>query len=321
MLNLTPALPTFVITLREGVEAGLVVGIVLAYLNKAGKTNLNPWVYGGVGSGLVASGLVGVLFGWLIQVFGSANQPDAPVIKPLLEGVFGVAAIVMLSWMLLWMTRQARLLKTQIEGAVSQTLNDSTQDSTAAGWGIFGLIFFTVLREGFETVLFIASQLEQGGIAVAGAIAGVLAAIGITVLLFKWEVKINLRQFFQVMGVFLLLIVSGLVISALGHIDLAFHRLAQMDVEYEKLCVLHDRFAQYPSCFLGSMVWDTSKVLPKREFPGIVFRLLFGYEDRPYLVQLVAYAGFWLTIGVTYLRSLSGLAPSVSQPSPVRSQE
>ena len=313
MLNLTPAIPTFVITLREGVEAGLVVGIVLAYLNKAGKVNLNPWVYGGVGSGLVASGLVGVLFGWLIQVLGSANQTYAPVIKPLLEGLFGVAAIAMLSWMLLWMTQQARGLKTQIEGAVSQTLNDST----AAGWGIFGLIFFTVLREGFETVLFITAQLQQGWIPVAGAIAGVVAAVGITVLLFKWGVKINLRQFFQVMGVFLLLIVAGLVISALGHIDLAANRLAQMDVQYGKLCVFHDRFAQYPSCFLGPMVWDTSKVLPKREFPGIIFRLLLGYEDRPYLLQLVAYVGFWLTIGGTYLRSLSGMGSAPIKPAPV----
>ena len=311
MIDFTPAIPTFVITLREGVEAGLVVGIVLAYLSKAEKTDLNAWVYGGVGSGLVASGLVGVLFGWLIQVLGSANQTYAPVVKPLLEGVFGVAAIGMLSWMLIWMTRQARLLKTQIEGAVSQTLSGST----GAGWGIFGLIFFTVLREGFETVLFIAAQLQQGWIPVAGAIVGILAAVGITVLLFKWGVKINLRQFFQVMGVFLLLIVAGLVISALGHIDLAFHRLAQMNPQSENLCVFHDRLDSNSSCFLGPLLWDTSKVLPKREFPGIIFRLLLGYEDRPYLLQAVAYIGFWLTIGLTYLRSLSGIG-TAAKPSP-----
>ena len=317
MLDLTPAIPTFVITLREGVEAGLVVGIVLAYLNKAEKTNLNSWVYGGVGSGLVASGLVGVLFGWLIQVLGSANQTYAPVIKPLLEGLFGVAAIGMLSWMLIWMTRQARLLKTQIEGAVSQTLTSST----GAGWGIFGLIFFTVLREGFETVLFIAAQLQQGWVPVAGAIAGILAAVGITVLLFKWGVRINLRQFFQVMGVFLLVIVAGLVISALGHIDLAFNRLAQMDDRYANVCFFHERFAANPSCFLGGLLWDTSKILPKRQFPGIVFRLLLGYEDRPYLLQAVAYIGFWLTIGATYLRSLSGLGTAAPKPAPAATQE
>jgi high-affinity iron transporter len=309
MLDLTPAIPTFVITLREGVEAGLVVGIVLAYLHKATKTDLNPWVYGGVGSGLVSSSLVGVLFGWLIQALGSANQTYAPVVKPLLEGVFGVAAIGMLSWMLIWMTRQARLLKTQIEGAVSQTLSGST----GAGWGIFGLIFFTVLREGFETVLFIAAQLQQGWVPVAGAIAGILAAVGITVLLFKWGVKINLRQFFQGMGVLLLLIVAGLVISALGHIDLAFHRLAQMNPQYENLCIFHDRLATNPSCFLGPLLWDTSKILPKRQFPGIIFRLLLGYEDRPYLLQGLAYLGFWLTIGLTYLRSLSGIG-TTTQP-------
>ena len=121
-MDFSSALPTYIITLREGVEAALVVGIVLAYLKKAKQSHLNTWVYGGVAGGLVVSAIVGILFGWVLQTLGSSNQKYAPVFEPLLEGVFSVAAIVMLSWMLVWMTQQARLLKGQVEGAIGATL-------------------------------------------------------------------------------------------------------------------------------------------------------------------------------------------------------
>lgn len=301
-MNLSSAIPTFVITLREGVEAALVVGIVLAYLRKAKQTHLNSWVYGGIGGGLAVSALVGVLFGWLIQALGTSNQKYAPVIEPLLEGVFSLAAIVMLSWMLIWMTQQARLLKSQVEGAVGASLSGTN----TAGWGIFGLIFFAVLREGFETVLFITAKFQQGWIPALGALAGILAAVAIGVLLFHWGVKINIRLFFQIMGIFLLLIVAGLVISALRHFDGAVNALAQMDRKSESLCFFYERFTKNPSCILGPLVWNTSKVLPAREFPGIILHTLFGYEDKLYLVQAVSYGVFLLTIGGVYLKSITG---------------
>lgn len=301
MLDLTPALPTFVITLREGVEAALVIGIVLAYLNKAEQTQLNPWVYSGIGGGLLASIGVGSLFAWLFQLLGSTNQVYAPVFKPLLQVGFSLAAIAMLSWMLIWMTQQAKLLKSEVEGSISHALLSSDR----AGWGIFGLIFIAVLREGFETVLFLAAKFQQGWMPLFGAVAGLIGAVSIGVLLFRLGVKINLRQFFQVMGIFLLLIVAGLVVSALGHLDLALDRLAMINPA-ANFCVYSDRIAKPPSCILGSLLWDTSRFLPERQFPGIVFHTLFGYEDHLFLIQAVGYSLFLGTIGVMYLRSLAG---------------
>lgn len=298
MIDLTPALPTFVITLREGVEAALVVGIVLAYLAKAGQTRLNAWVYGGVGVGLLASVAVGLLFTWGLNASGSANQTYAPVFKPLLEGVFSVVAIAMLSWMLIWMTQQSRLLKKQIEGTVSLALADST-----AGWGVFWLIFFAVLREGFETVLFIAAKFQQGAIPIAGAIAGIIVAVGIGVLLFQFGVKINLRLFFQAMGIFLLFIVAGLVLSALAHIDTALMRLAEIQPS-ASLCLNFS--APQSSCILGPLLWDTSRWLPEQQFPGILLHTLFGYEDQIYLVQAIAYGLFLTSVGGVYLQSIAG---------------
>lgn len=299
-MDFSAAIPTFVITLREGVEAALVVGIVLACLKKAKQSQLNPWVYAGIAVGIAVSALVGLLFNWLIQALGAANPKYTPVVEPLLEGVFSVVAIAMLSWMLIWMTRQARFLKAEVEGSITATL----QKNSSAAWGVFSLIFIAVLREGFETVLFIAANFQQGFIPAFGAIAGLGVAVAIAVLLFKWGVKINIRLFFQIMGILLLLIVAGLVVSALSHFDVAIGSLAQLDRQSEGLCFYYERFTKNPSCILGARVWDASKILPDDKFPGIILKALFGYRDNLFIVQAIAYIVFLLTIGGIYFRSL-----------------
>ncbi|OUL31540.1 hypothetical protein BV372_20255 [Nostoc sp. T09] len=304
-MNFSTALPTFVITLREGVEAALVVGIVLALLKKGKQSRLNSWVYAGVGVGIVVSALIGVLFSWVIQALGAINPQYTSVVEPMLEGIFSVLAIIMLSWMLIWMTKQARFMKATVEGAVTEAL---TQNSNA-GWGIFTLILVAVVREGFETVLFIAANFQQGFMPALGAIAGLMTAVAIGVLLFKWGVKINIRQFFQVMGVLLVLIVAGLVVSALKHFDESVANLALSSRATESYCFYYERFTKVHSCILGPMVWNTSKILPDEQFPGIILKTLFGYRENLYLVQAVGYLTFLLTVGGTYLRSITGNSP------------
>ncbi|MBE9198248.1 MULTISPECIES: FTR1 family protein [unclassified Nodularia (in: cyanobacteria)] len=301
-MNLSTALPTFVITLREGVEAALVVGIVLALLKKANQSRLNPWVYAGVGVGIIISFFIGVLFTWLIQVLGAVNPQYTSVVEPMLEAVFSVLAIAMLSWMLIWMTKQARFMKAQVEGAVTQAL---TQNSNA-GWGVFSLILIAVVREGFETVLFVAANFQQGLVPALGAIAGLAGAAAIGVLLFKWGIKINIRQFFQVMGVLLVLIVSGLVVSALKHFDEGLANLALSSRASENLCFYYEHFSKVHSCILGPMVWNTEKILPDQQFPGIILKSLFGYREHLYLVQAIGYVVFLATVGGLYFRSLTG---------------
>jgi high-affinity iron transporter len=315
--DLSSALPTFVVTLREGVEAALVVGIVLAYLNRAGKSRLNSWVYGGVAGGLLASLLVGVLFVWLLLTVSSTNQTYAPVIKPLLVAGFSVAAIAMLSWMLVWMTRQAKAMKSEVEDAITSSL----QGEAGVGWGIFGIVFFAVLREGFETVLFLSARYQQGWIPALGAIAGLLAAAGIGVLLFRFGVRFNLRRFFQVMGVFLLLIVAGLVVTALTKIDAGVTALSQIDPRYAGLCLSPPASATH-SCLLGPLLWDARFILPERQFPGIILHTLFGYEDTLFLVQALGYVAFLSTVGTLYLQSLTGQNPALkpSSQAPVQQE-
>lgn len=300
IMDLSSAIPTFVITLREGVEAALIVGIVLAYLNKANRRNLRGWVWAGVGVGLAASGMIGVLFGWIVEQAGTAGVS----IEQFLEASFSVLAIACLSWMLIWMTRNARSLKQDVEGAIASTIKQDAQ----AGWGIFGLIFFAVVREGFETVLFIAGKFQQGVVPTLGALAGIGFATGIGALLFRCGVRLDIRKFFMIMGILLLMIVSGLVVTALGHFDAGMNALAQVDRKSASLCFYYERFAkpQDRDCVLGPMVWNFSKIMPAEQFPGSILSALLGYTDRLYLVQAIAYFVFLITVGGAYFQSLLG---------------
>ena len=315
MMDWSSTLPTFVITLREGVEAALVVGIVLACLHQAKQSQLNSWVYFGILAGVAVSIGIGILFAGVTQALSTSSQAAAPIFKDLLAGGFSTIAVGMLSWMLIWMTQQAKGIKAEVTGAILRGrgyANDNalqSETTTQTGWSIFGLIFIAVLREGFETVLFITAQLQQGLAPVVGAIAGLATATGIGFMLFKWGVKINLRLFFQVMGVFLLLIVAGLVVSALKHLDAATAMGAQMQVPAANWCLYSDRFAPEHSCNLGGLVWNLHEIFPDDRFPGLVLKSLFGYRDRLYVFQLIAYLTFIISIGSKYFRSLAPARP------------
>jgi len=292
-MDFTAALPTFVVTLREGFEAALVVGIVMACLKKAEQTELYRWVYLGIFGGIIASIAVGFLLAGVVTGVEAVGGVYAPVVKELLEGIFGLVAIAMLSWMLLWMTNQAKSLKGEVEGAISSALSKNN-----AGKAVFVLIFIAVVREGLETVLFILAKFQQDWTLPAiGAAAGLTLASIMGVALFSLGVRINIRLFFQVMGIFLLLIVGGLVMGALKHFDAALALLNQLTLT--QLC-----FSNAGSCILGSQVWDGSNLLPDQEFPGIVLKALFGYRQTLYLGQAIAYFSFLIAIGTAYFQSL-----------------
>jgi high-affinity iron transporter len=193
-------------------------------------------------------------------------------------------------------------MKSQVEGAITEAI---TQNSNA-GWGVFSLILVAVVREGFETVLFVAANFQQGIVPTFGAIAGLASAAAIGVLLFKVGVKINIRQFFQVMGVLLVLIVAGLVVSALKHFDEATANLALSSRASENLCFYYEHFTKIHSCILGPLVWNTEKILPDQQFPGVILKSLFGYREHLYLVEAVGYLVFLFTVGGLYFRSLTG---------------
>ncbi len=292
-MDLSPACPTFFVTLREGFEATLVVGIVFACLKKAQKTQLYRWVYFGVIAGIFASILVGVILASTVQSLEASGGIYAPVIKQILATSFGLIAIAMLSWMLLWMSKQARSIKGEIQSAIDNVLSNNN-----AGLGIFLLIFIAVLREGFETVLFILAKFQESWLFPSlGAIAGLVVAGVMGWLLFAIGIKINIRLFFQIMGIFLLLIVGGLVLSASYHLD-------QFALLLSELSTNNWCFGASSSCLLGVQVWDGSILLPDQTFPGIVLKALFGYRQTLYLIQIIIYLAFLLVVGGAYWNSM-----------------
>ncbi len=304
-MDFSAAIPTFVITLREGVEATLVAGIVLAILAKAKQRHLFKWVYLGAIAGVLISSLMGAIAQAVIGGFSGQ-------VYYLTKGIFSVAAIAMLSWMLVWMTQQARLLKQQIEVNVGQALRNEQK----AGWSIFTLVAVAVLREGAEIVLFIAGAFNpdatQAGIAqyspALGCGLGLLTSVLIGLAIFRFGAKINIRLFFQILGSVLLLIVSGLVITALSALDLANtidKAINPATGAYEFLNPPHKIVAWFT---LGPQVTDTSILLPPAKFPGILLATMFGYTDKLYAVQGVAYLLFLVTAGTIYFQALAGKA-------------
>ena len=307
-MDFSAALPIFAITLREGVEAALVVGIVMAYLKKADRSSLNSWVYGGIGIGVLASVAVGLLLNWFLKQVESTDQSQAAFYGQLWQGILGIIAIAMLSWMLVWMTENAKALKGEIEGQIGKAIANEKN----AGWAVFTLILIAVLREGFEVVIFISAKLQTGLVPIIGAIAGLVSAVAIGIALFQFGIRINLKVFFQAMGVFLLLIVAGLVISAIGHLDKAIATFAELS--QTSICFPASSTTEMSSCLLGGLVWDVHDILPDKQFPGILLKALFGFRDQLFFGQAIAYFTFLISAGFLYFQSLTG-KPINKQPS------
>jgi high-affinity iron transporter len=216
-------LESFVITLREGIEAFLIIAISLAYLRKTGKSHLIPAVHWGIAAAIGVSVLCGVL------LQRAANQS-------LWEGVLATVAAVLVGSLTVQMMRQAKLMKTRIE---SQLRQSSERTEFGAYVGIFTFTVLMISREGMETALLINALLFQvkSFEMVLGAILGVGVAAGVAR---AWSVhghRVNLSRFMQVTSIFLLVFVVQLLIYG-------FHELAEAHV-LPSSQMLHDLTEPY----------------------------------------------------------------------------
>lgn len=196
-------LQAFIVTLREGVEAALIVGIVLAYLQKIGRTDLRKTVFAALGSAFVAS--LGVAFVLSRTQF---NQD-------IFEGWVMLVAAVFVVSMIIFMARTARTLKGEIETKIGKLA------SGGSGLGVFLFVFLMVLREGVETVLILSGVTLNSSelMSFMGTLAGVVAAIVFGVMFVKGSVRINLGRFFKVTSVILYFVAFQLVISGLHELS------------------------------------------------------------------------------------------------------
>lgn len=196
-------LATLVIGLREGIEAALIVGIIAAFLRNNGKSLVAMWF--GVALAVVLSIAVGVGLGLIEQVLPQAAQEG-------MEAVIGSVAIFFVTSMIVWMNAHARDMKRQLEAEAAEAL------SQASAYALASMAFLAVLKEGFETSVFLLatfSAAQSAVLAAAGAIIGLLLAVVIGWGIYVGGVRINLSRFFRLTGAFLILVAAGLVITSL----------------------------------------------------------------------------------------------------------
>src|SRR3954451_24980296 len=198
-------IPTLVIALREGVEAALIVGIIAAFLVKEGRGDAMRQMWAGVAVAVALCLGIAVLLEAVNQQLPQRQQEG-------LETVIGLIAVSAVTYMIVWMRRNARGIKKVLEGNAASAL---ASGSTMA---LVAMAFLAVLREGFETSVFLLAAFQDAGdttAAGAGAVIGLLAAVGIGIGVYRGGVRINLTRFFRVTGLILVFVAAGLLATAL----------------------------------------------------------------------------------------------------------
>lgn len=197
-------LPTFVIGLREGLEAALIVGIIATFLDRRDRRDLLRSLWIGVGAAAAICLAVGIA---LYVVSREIKQQQ----QERLETVIGVLAVIMVSYMIIWMRRHARQMKGDLEGAAAAAL------AKGSGSALVVMAFLAVLREGFETAVFLLATFETShgtGYGVAGAALGIALSALVGYGIYRGGIRLNLARFFTATGVVLVLVAAGLLMTA-----------------------------------------------------------------------------------------------------------
>ncbi|MBI5728498.1 MAG: FTR1 family protein [Candidatus Magasanikbacteria bacterium] len=255
--------PNFLITFREVLEMSLLVGIVLSYLNKTKQTKYNNVVYVGVGGGIIASVIGAVLFQKMTGGFAGRAEQN-------FEGITMLIGAGLLTSMIIWMSRQRQIAATIEQKVAAHAANDHHV-------GIFFLVFFAILREGVETVIFLsAATLVASGGRLVGALGGIVGAIFLGYLIFVAAVKVNIKKFFTSTSILLIFFAAGLVAHGV-------HELGEAAI--------------IPP--LVAELWNTNHLLNEGGAAGSLLKGLFGYNDNPSLMEVISY--------ITYLAGAAWL--------------
>jgi high-affinity iron transporter len=278
-------LPSFLLSLREGLEIALIIGIVLGALRKLHRSDLDRVVWSGVFSAAVISAIAAFTLHSVGAVFEGPTEQ-------IFEGFTMLLAAGVLTWMIFWMSRQARHIKSDLEAGVRRAILKTGKRA------IFLLAFVAVLREGIELSLFITATALAAGMqqTLWGTLIGLSASIVIGWLLFATTVRLNLSQFFRVTGVLLILFAAGLVAHGVHEFN---------EVGWIPAVIEH--------------VWNINPILDENSVTGEMLKALFGYNGNPSLTEVLAYAGYFVVIFFG-LRWYTGLSPVIREPQQISSQ-
>jgi high-affinity iron transporter len=197
-------IPTYVIGFREGLEAALIVSIVAAFLRRQGQRAALRYVWLGVAVAVVMCTLAGVALQLLDEQLPQAQQER-------LETVIGACAVAIVTFMIVWMRRNAAAMRGQLERHAAAAL------ATGSVAGLVAMAFFAVLREGLETAVFLLAAFQASSNALSagiGALLGILSAVVVGAALYRGGIKLNLQRFFKLTAIFLVLVAAGLLATA-----------------------------------------------------------------------------------------------------------
>jgi high-affinity iron transporter len=276
--------------LREGVEAALIVSIVLAYLARTGRGDRAGRVWLGTGLAAALSLAVGLV---LFTTVGAFEEPY----EQIFEGTTMLVAAVVVTWMLFWMRRQAGSVKGELQAAVDRVAGSS------GSWGLALLAFTAVIREGLETSLFLVGQATSARSEAAwillGALTGLVLACLIGYGFYRGSRRLNLASFFRWTGIALVFIAAGLLSHGIG--------------EFVEIGAVG-------SGFWTATAYDLSAVLPHDTGVGAFLRAILGYSADPAVLTIAAHLAYLVAVLGLYLRPVRRPLPPASTPATVTAE-
>ena len=265
-------LGVLLITLREGLEAALIIGIILAYLSRTGNRQAFKPVWLGTGLAIIVSLVVGGII-YLVagEMSGRAEE--------IFEGSAMFLAVGILTWMIFWMRQQSVNIENHLQVQIQSALLKSSS------FALVMLSFVVVVREGIETALFLfaATSVAESTIAsFIGGIVGLIIAIIIGYSIYKGSSRLNLRTFFNATSVVLIIFAAGL----LAHGVHEFHEAGLIAPVVEH-------------------IWDINHILPENSTFGGFLKAIVGYNGNPSLVEVIVYPLYLVVTSMLYFRPLS----------------
>jgi high-affinity iron transporter len=261
------------ITLREGIEAALIVGIILGYLKKVEAKSLERPFYLGIGLGIVASVGVAILFALLAVEFEGK-------LETVFEGTTMFVSMALLTTVILWMNQNSKAYSEGLKQKVAQALNKTRT------FGMASLAFVSIFREGVETVLFLGSTsfTTTGAQVILGGVIGLVVAFVLAIAIIKYSAKLNLRTFFNVTGILLIMFAAGLVSRGIFEFQ---------EAGYIAPIVDH--------------VWNSNWIVSDQGNIGQVLTALFGYDGSPSFSEIAGYLLYWLAVAALIYREKIGM--------------
>ena len=273
-------LANFLIGLREGLEAALIISILVAYLVRTGNRAKVRWVWVGVGLALLVSVGVGLLL-----TFASGEMSEHTEV--IFSGVTSIVAVGFVTWMIFWMKRTSRSIKGELEGRMAQAL--------AVGSGALAtLAFLAVAREGLETALFVWTTTRSNGdpATAFGVVLGLAAAAVTGVLLYRGALRINLGTFFRVTGVLLVFVAAGVLTYGIH--------------EFQEIGWLPG---------IDNLAFDVTGTIRPDGLVGTVLHGLFSFRGDPTWLMVIAWLAYVVAVLTFFLHRPRGSMPA----RPVRS--